>query len=153
MTSGEILWPCGAIALSGWASWKATLALRNALRSRAWPRAPGEILRSELVDGAKSTRGGVRQWMGDLVLYRYRAGGRWRRSERVRFTDLPLWSSRKTVERYPPGTVVEVVYDPDDAECAALEPGPTLLGYVEVAGSVLGLVAGFAWLAWVVAAG
>ncbi|HEU0076916.1 MAG TPA: DUF3592 domain-containing protein [Longimicrobiaceae bacterium] len=155
MVRDEIVWASGMVALSAWAAWKSGRALGFALRSRAWPRAPGEILDAGVVHAARKE--GVtryaQQWIGESIRYRYRVGGRWWYSERVRFTDLAVWSSRRTVSRYPAGAAVEVVYDPADTARSALEPGPTLLGWLEPVGSVLALALGTAWLRYAILSG
>lgn len=116
-------------------------AVRDLVRGRAsrgWPKVAGEIVSSERDTDAEGY--GVR------IAYRYEVDGRSFQGDRLRFgfVDFDRSSSqRAAVERYAPGSRVEVAVHPSDPKLATLETGngyePYLFlvfGLAFVAGSV-----------------
>ncbi len=60
------------------------------------------------------------------VVYEYEVDGKTYASDALSFIARPSWdkqSAQTTVDRYPPGTTVEVFYSPDDPSQAVLRPG------------------------------
>jgi hypothetical protein len=120
----------GAVGL--WRNWR---HLGPARASARWPRAAGEIDRSELrvvgydEDGEPERRTSIR--------YRYRVGGDSYTGARVFFGDsLALrfaGPGRRRLAAYPAGRAVEVAYDPADPTRAVLEPGAGPAAYLACA--------------------
>jgi len=111
----------GAIVIVGGVLEIAT-ALRNrrlAEKSRGWPRAEGEVIHRDL-------RRTFLQGIGQvpLVRYSFEAGGqRWEHDHVVFGGHRAMQRRRaeKVLSRYPTGTKVQVIHDPNDPRICALE--------------------------------
>ena len=100
---------------------------RDAQVSQSWPSVSGEILSSSV--GVHSDDDGT-SYSAD-VAYTYVVNDQMHSNDNVNFGQLN--SSRRyaqnIVDRYSPGMVVDVYYDPADATRSVLEPGVSWTSY------------------------
>lgn len=98
--------------------------IRTALSSREWPSVPGEVISANVISYRDSD--------GDTmyrprVVYRYELGGVTYESDRVNLSGSMATSgtraAEKTVAAYPPGSTVEVYYDPANPASCLLQRG------------------------------
>lgn len=113
----------GVLLLTSVAGWL-TRHLVEWLRSTSWPSVDAVITEAsvESVDG--DSLGTEPRTAVARVGYRYLVGGQQYFGRRVRFGDFidaNLFTSKETVARYPPGTHVQVFYDPASPERSTLE--------------------------------
>jgi len=113
-------------APDGWQAWQ---ALTQAKASAAWPTAPGEILRVDLLAGLRSAgKGRTRKVYWVELGYRYRVAGRELAGNRIAFGTFETTrrgEAEALAARYPAGQEIVVAYAPDTPEEAVLEPGTT----------------------------
>jgi hypothetical protein len=102
----------------------------RAASSRRWPRTPGVIVSSGLVE----KRSGTKSTETPDVEYEYRVDGRVLRGNRISFHEVhgPRFS-QALVDRYPVGTAVEVSYHPSKPELCVLNPGESWLNVALIA--------------------
>ncbi len=123
---------------------------RRANASKSWPTTSGRV-ESAYVEPRRSSSssGGYATVYYPVVLYEYSISGRRYQSNRVRFGPEygTSWTqpAQKTVDRYPPGTLVQVFYNPDDPTEAALEHSTG--GANRVLGCVVALILGILLIA------
>ncbi len=103
-------------------------ALFRNRQSRNWPTAPGEILESEVT-------GFDEDFIS--VKYRYTVKGREFRGDKFRLSGFSDSRAPEIIKNYPPGTRVEVLYDPDNPATSALEPDPPVGPVVFMVGGLL----------------
>ena len=128
--------------------WRGWRDLRRARASRAWPRAEGEIMSTELrVEGYHDDGEPMRR---TVIRYRYDVGGESYRAERAFFgDDLALrftGPGQRRLHAYPVGRRVQVAYDPTDPRRAVLEPGVHVAAELAVAVALAALILGFGGL-------
>jgi hypothetical protein len=115
------------------------LSLYFAARSKArasdsWPSAPGQVTESYVertIGHAVSTMQRRPVYYVPVVRYVYSVNGRELRGDRVRLGNLMFFKkidAQAVVDRYPPGAVKMVRYDPASPEQAVLEGGGTVHG-------------------------
>lgn len=99
-----------------------------ARESLDWPTTEGVILSSEVKrQRSRNHEGRSSVTYKAEVRYAFETGGMRHEGRRVRYGEYSSSDgnhARRTVERYPPGTAVEVRYDPENPLNAVLEPGP-----------------------------
>ena len=120
-------------------------AVHGALTLR-WPRAQATIIDADLTRHAlptSSTPRSTEMWNSFSVHYRYEVAGREYLGGAVEPYDYGMQNSpgaEKMRERHQVGSKSHVAYDPDDAEVAYLEPGPSSFSRVLIGiGAVIGL--------------
>jgi len=141
----------GAIVIIGGVL-EITTAMRNrrvAEQSRGWPRVDGEVVHR----GLKRT---FLQGIGQVPLVRYSfeaAGQRWEHDHVVfgGHRAMPRRRAEKILSRYPTGTKVQVVYDPNDPRICALEcdsafAAPVMYGVAMIATGAIVMGAAFTGL-------
>lgn len=146
--------PC-CILFGGLAGlWISTGYLIDAYSSAAWPRATGTIVRSELGSESDSRRSTDRTHYWPEVDYEYNVDGKTFLSSNVTLDGLRSGPHVGTGEaqaqvvlaRYPIDAQVDVHYDPDHPERAALQTGVSLGSlFVPIFALVL-TVMGSVWL-------
>lgn len=117
-------------------------------RSQSWPKVSGRILSSgvRVLSGAGGGQegGGVPSVLaGPDLSYEYEVEGQRYTGSVVSFagTRPTFGGANEIAELYPAGASVTVWYDPEDPECAVLEPGAGNVPYVQMILGV-GLIAG-----------
>lgn len=137
----------GYAARQGW-------ALRREAGSRDWPRARGQVRHASMTILTTAAGHGQRR-LGDVEPYvcvAYVVDGMAYETRTVRWHGVAAWAARRTLARYPVGSMVPVAYDPKAPGRGVLEPGATLLRVWQfVIGLALALL-GAAWLAAATAA-
>ncbi|CCQ90765.1 conserved hypothetical protein [Nitrospina gracilis 3/211] len=113
--------------------------IRNKAESaRFWPVATGKVQRSSI----KLERGGGYQSSNSTyradVRYRYRVGGRSYSNNKILIGGQLQMGFRSRAEehcrRYPVGTEVEVLYNPDNPQEACLEAREETSGFLQLVG-------------------
>ena len=99
---------------------------RKARVSQVWPSAMGQVLAAHLeARSSRNAQGSTTTAYFPVVVYQYSVGGQTYQSDRMRFgMDVGEGLTRlgqRVVDRYPPGSQVEVFYNPDDPTEAVLE--------------------------------
>jgi hypothetical protein len=130
------------LLLGGW-------GIYQGMATRSWPRAEGMILASNLrvreSESTRSSNSGIRDRSETATVdirYKYTVNGTRYESDGIEVADFGLQNSaaaRKQHEKYPPGTVVQVAYNPANPAVAYLEPGPGSVSMM-LAGVGTGLV-------------
>ena len=113
--------------------------LRETSRSRGWARTDGRVVSSNVntFTGKSGTT-----WR-PMIVYAYSIGGVRFMSTRIAFHSLASGNradAAKVAARYPAGSAVRVLYDPQDPEQAALEPGDNPWPFI-IAGGVFSMLA------------
>ncbi|HEX5183369.1 MAG TPA: DUF3592 domain-containing protein [Allosphingosinicella sp.] len=125
-------------------------AARKAQASETWPRAPGKLLRAEiLVEESSSGEGGTTTWYNPAVAYAYKVADRKLEGKRLRFGNARS-TIRKRAEAmlapYAVGATVSVRYNPEKPEECVLEShAPAATALILAAAGIPILVLG-AWL-------
>jgi hypothetical protein len=146
---GLVLGIVFTLAGAGFGAW-ATMTLVEALASRSWPQAPGQVTESK-VESWKDSEGD-RSYQA-VITYRYKVNGSGYTSDRISFGDHAGSGSshaHRLVRRYTAGKAVQVYYNPDHPERSVLEPGLTPLTFLFLGlASILlliGLLIMFIWI-------
>jgi hypothetical protein len=117
-------------------------------KSRSWPTASGTVLDSEMeAHQSRDEDGDIRTTYGATIQYKYIVDGQEFQGNRRTFSNVRTSSVRNTekiLERYPPGSSVDVFYDPDDPSSSVLEPGVGASTYILLAVAIGFLVFGIA---------
>ena len=118
-------------------------------RSRGWTRTEGRILSSELNTVRLPAMRYSRTVAAPCIRYTYTARGRQYEGTRVNFFGYSLTRAKTAVERYQPGTVVPVWYDPDALEESVLERSetPESLAWAFLSWFLLACAAALLWRA------
>ncbi|MEE4178634.1 MAG: DUF3592 domain-containing protein [Bacteroides sp.] len=110
--------------------------LKYAFESKSWPSTEGTITKSEVETWMKD---GKTQY-GALIAYTYQVEGKAHISHQVGVNSTSSNSNmsavKSLVQEYPVGTMVDVYYDPEVPDSAALIPG-VRAGDVALAGGML----------------
>jgi hypothetical protein len=96
--------------------------MRETSRSRGWARTAGRVVTSNVNE---FTGTGGTTWR-PMIIYSYSVGAVRFMSSRVAFHSLASGNrgdAAKVASRYPAGSTVAVLYDPQDPEQAVLQPG------------------------------
>ncbi len=147
----QVLWGivyllCTALGLAGLVLGLAGVRdVRRAVRSRDWPTVPGRVISSELIRHERPAPQGMestRAWYEARVHYEYapdrvRIGSSSVRLEPSERRSEP--DARAALERYRPGTEVQVAYNPGEPTESLLEPGlhPTSFARAAMGGGLL----------------
>lgn len=121
------IFPLIFVAVGFGVFWKGTSDMELAKQSESWPIADGKIISSEVVrKTSSSSNGGSSTTYHAEVSYQYNADGRSYTGERVSFGQ--YGSSNRShasdiVNRYKPGSTVQVFYKYDEPSVAVLETG------------------------------
>jgi hypothetical protein len=102
------------------------LGVRRGLRTYAWARAEGRVLRSVVGRETEATGEGTVDRYHAEVRYRYEAAGATREGSAVQANDRGSPSragAERRAGRYPEGARVAVFYDPAEPDRAVLERG------------------------------
>ncbi len=140
----------GIVAACGlaYAAWVSS-PLRVALASRSWPKAKGAVIETKTLTAVTmpdSGRFGAWAALDPFVLVEYQVDGETFRTSRVRWTGMTLGQARLARQRYRPGAMVDVHYDPRQPGRAVLEAGTTPEGIVQVLAGLLVAVVAAAWM-------
>ena len=128
------------LIIAMWTLGRGIQVMNESRLSTSWPTVEGKIVKSEVVDGRKTTRADIQ--------FTYIVEGQSYRSFRVKFSQNLTTNYKKAnvlAERYLLGSSVTVYYDPADPNTAILEPGVT---YYLIRVSLLIFLVPL-WLVWV----
>jgi hypothetical protein len=111
------------IGLSMIFDWSKSLRLGKA--SVSWPRAQGRLLQAgdELLPGTNVRFGGNMHVEIGTVEYEFSVNGKSYRGSMINVAGSATYGRGHTLEKYRPGSAVEVSYDPKDPRRSMLEPG------------------------------
>jgi hypothetical protein len=126
---------------------------RLAAASKTWPATTGKVLSSEVeARRSSSSTGGYNTSYYPMIFYEYQVDGQIHRSNTLILggeVGGPVSRAQQKVMVYPPGSSVQVYYNPDNHQQATLEQGSSLSGIlIGVAVLIiLGLLCTFAFTA------
>jgi Protein of unknown function (DUF3592) len=105
---------------------------RLAAASKTWPATTGKVLSSEVeARRSSSSTGGYTTSYYPMIFYEYQVDGQIHRSNTLVLggeVGGPVSRAQQTVIAYPPGSSVQVYYNPENHQQATLEQGSSLSG-------------------------
>ncbi len=127
LTGSTLAWThvATAISLIAWANLVYAIRLgRNQVAAgKNWARTVGEVIESEVELAGSHSSDDVPDCT-PRVRYRYGVGGKSYEGDRIRFggqSDTTRLLAEQTIAKYPAGSKVEVLYDPEHPDNAVLE--------------------------------